>query len=193
MKYCYIRHNSFVTFGFELDARYNLGYTFADSMDGKYVRLNDPQLRFKREHPSASVREVWEMRSDAPHSPDIEEVRRGKIYEIQRYDNSPAVNSFTLNGQSVWLDKDTRVGLMNSISIEKASGRESTTLWLGGVSMVIDCDTAIGVLSALELYALACYNRTAEHKAVVSSLATMEEVQAYDYTTGYPDKLIFNT
>lgn len=78
---------------------------------------------------------------------------------------------------------------MNSTQIEKASGKENTTLWFNGKSYVIPCDTAIQMLSALELYALDCYNVTAQHKANVEALTTKEEVEEYDYTTGYPEKL----
>lgn len=42
-----------------------------------------------------------------------------KISEIQVFDKSTNVNSFDLLGKSMWLDKSTRVGLFNSISIEK--------------------------------------------------------------------------
>lgn len=50
---------------------------------------------------------------------DIEEVRKMKISEIQIFDKSTDVNSFKIEGESMWLDKSTRVGLFNSISIEK--------------------------------------------------------------------------
>lgn len=119
--------------------------------------------------------------------------KQKKLQEITSYDTSSNVNSFTLDGEQVWLDKDTRVGLMNSTNIQKAAGQENTTLWFEGKSYTIPCDTAIQMLSALELYALECYNVTAQHKANVEALTTKEEVEAYDYTTGYPDKLNFNT
>ena len=48
------------------------------------------------------------------------------------------------------------------------------------------------MLSALEVYALQCYNVTEEHKAAVNALTTIEEVDAYDYKTGYPEKLSFD-
>lgn len=53
------------------------------------------------------------------------------LKQIELYDKSPNVNSFSLDGQEIWLDKATRVGLMNSISIEKAHGKEVSTLWFG--------------------------------------------------------------
>lgn len=112
-----------------------------------------------------------------------------KIAEITAYDTSSSVNGFLLNGLLVWLDKATRVGLMNSTTIAKATGQQTTTLWLKGIKLVVDCDKAIQLLSALEMYALECFNVTASHKAAVNELTTIEEVEAYDYKTGYPKML----
>ena len=111
------------------------------------------------------------------------------LAEIEKHDTSPSVNGFMLNGQRVWLNKDTRVGLMNSTSIAKAMGQPTTTLWLGDVKLVVECDKAIQLLSALEMYALECFNVTAAHKKAVAEMSTVEEVLAYDYTAGYPKLL----
>ena len=115
--------------------------------------------------------------------------KKAKIAEIAAYDTSDKVNGFVLNGAVVWLDKATRVGLMNSTTIAKAAGQKTTTLWLGGLKLVVDCDKAIQLLSALEMYALDCFNVTASHKQAVSELTTIEEVEAYDYKVGYPKML----
>lgn len=120
---------------------------------------------------------------------DLELAKADKIAEIAAYDTSSSVNGFKLNGLLVWLDKATRVGLMNSTTIAKAAGQETTTLWLGDVKLVVDCDKAIRLLSALEMYALECFNVTASHKAAVGELKAIEEVEAYDYKAGYPKML----
>lgn len=109
--------------------------------------------------------------------------------QIDKYDTSPSVNGFMLNGQRVWLNKDTRVGLMNSTQIAKAMGKTTTTLWFGGMQIEVNCDKAIGLLSALEMYALECFNVTAAHKKAVAEMSTVEEVLAYNYTAGYPEVL----
>lgn len=119
----------------------------------------------------------------------VEEAKEMLIAEITDYDTSSSVNGFVLNGLLVWLDKATRVGLMNSTTIAKAAGQETTTLWLGGMKLVVDCDKAIQLLSALEMYALECFNVTASHKAAVGELKAIEEVEAYDYKAGYPKML----
>lgn len=115
--------------------------------------------------------------------------KKAKIAEIAAYDTSDKVNGFMLNGLLVWLDKATRVGLMNSTTIAKAAGQQTTTLWLGDVKLEVDCDKAIQLLSALEMYALECFNVTAAHKAAVTDLKTIKEVEAFDVTADYPKQL----
>lgn len=119
----------------------------------------------------------------------VEEAKEKLIAEIAAYDISDKVNGFMLNGVLEWLDKATRVGLMNSTNIAKAAGQKTTTLWFSGAKFVIDCDKAIQLLSALEMYALECFNVTASHKAAVGELKSIEEVEAYDYKAGYPKML----
>ena len=114
------------------------------------------------------------------------------LAEIDKHDTSSAVNGFILHGQRVWLDKATRVGLMNSTTIAKAMGQPTTTLWLGDVKLVVECDKAIQLLSALEMYALECFNVTAAHKKAVAEMSTVESVLGYDYKEGYPDVLTMN-
>lgn len=119
----------------------------------------------------------------------LEEAKEMLLEEIDAYDTSSTVNGFVLNGTVVWLDKATRVGLMNSTSITKAMGQPTTTLWLGESKMEVPCDTAIQLLSALEMYALECFNVTAAHKKAVSELNSIEEVEKFDITAGYPAQL----
>lgn len=123
----------------------------------------------------------------------LTKVRELKLAKIDEYDTSDSVNSFNLNGMSVWLDKDTRVGLMNSTNISKAMGSDTTTLWLGTNKLVINCDLAIQLLSALEMYALECFNVTAAHKKEVEAMDDVEDIYNYDYTVGYPQKLDLDT
>ena len=121
----------------------------------------------------------------------LDQAKKEIIRKIDEYDTSVNVNSFKLNGVDVWLSKDTRVGLMNSISIEKAAGKEQSVLWFNSICVTVNCDSAIQMLSALELYALDCYNKTSQHKINVQNLSSIEEVHNYDYTQGYPSKLEF--
>lgn len=140
----------------------------------------------------AKVRAAFTQFSAKLDALKLEEAKTKKIAEITTYDTSDKVNGFILNGLLVWLDKATRVGLMNSTTIAKAAGQQTTTLWLKGIKLVVDCDKAIQLLSALEMYALECFNVTASHKAAVSELKSIEEVEVYDYKAGYPKMLEMN-
>lgn len=120
---------------------------------------------------------------------ELEMEKRKAIKAIDDYDVSMEVNSFFLNGLQVWLDKSTRVGLMNSLNIEKLAGKETSTLWFGNIKLDINTGAAIQMLSSLELYALECYNKTAEHKVNIENMTSVEDVINYDFTEGYPDKL----
>ncbi len=123
----------------------------------------------------------------------LTEAKEMKLAEIEAYDQSDAVNSFYLNGLSLWLDRETRVGLMHSTERLKYLGRTDTTLWLNGFKITLNCDVVIGLLSQLEEYALKCFDTTEEHKANVKSLTSVEEINAYNYRANYPEKLEFKT
>lgn len=141
------------------------------------------------EYDEGEIQKVFVEFSVKMDALELKQAKADKIAEITSYDTSSSVNGFMLNGLLVWLDKATRVGLMNSTTIAKAAGQETTTLWLGGLKLVVDCDKAIQLLSALEMYALECFNVTASHKQAVSELTTIEDVEAYNYKSGYPKML----
>jgi len=117
--------------------------------------------------------------------------KNAKIGEIKAYDISENVNGFLLNGQHAWLSKNDRASLRSLVQIQKESGMTATTLWYGEQSFQLPVDNALAMLSALELYASQCYNKTAEHIATVSALTIIEDVEAYDHTVGYPEQPSF--
>lgn len=154
----------------------------------------DEYEAYVREHAAEHVGEGSSPGTEEPPHPvpTLSDAIAGKVAEINAYDTSTSVNGFKLNGNEFWLDKATRVGLMNSTEITKAAGQETTDLWMDDVKLTIPCDTVIKLLSAIELYALECFNTTARHKAEVRKLKTVEEVEKYDIKEGYPKQLEIN-
>lgn len=124
-----------------------------------------------------------------PPEPTLEEMKEEKCHEIDRYDSSSAVNEFFIGNASMWLDKNTRAGLMLRIDSEIAVGKETTTLWYDTLSFTMPIRKAKELLYAIEIYASECYDNTARHKAYVLSLTDRESIATYDYTTDYPEKL----
>lgn len=121
----------------------------------------------------------------------LEQAKAMKILEITEYDASSAVNEFSVQGYPIWLDKATRAGLKLRFEAELQSGITETALWYNGVQFPIPVELGIQILLAVELYASACYDNTQKHMANVQALTTMEEIEAYDFTIGYPEKLQF--
>ena len=156
-------------------------YDYKPSMD---LVLNDILASGEQ----ASMEEIREI-SEGLGAEPLGYMKKAMLAYIEKYDASSSVNSFLLNGMDVWLDKVTRMGLMNSTTIAKAAGLDETTLWLGDIELVVDCDKAIQLLSALEIYAMECFNVTSSHKAAVNKLDNIDAVLTYDYREGYPEKL----
>ena len=113
------------------------------------------------------------------------------ISKINEYDKSSQVNCVTINGMYTWFDKATRVGLRNSTNVLKKLGNETTSLWVNNKEITIKCDQLTDMLDKLEVYALNCFDITSKHKRNVYQLNTIEEIENYDYTSGYPEKLTF--
>lgn len=107
---------------------------------------------------------------------------------IEHYDSSLSVNSFLFNGNPLWLDKATRVGLVNLVN----SSSDNVTLALGNQIITIPVEVAKQFLAALEVYAGECYVNTARHRINIKQLKSKEDLLNYDFTTGYPEKLSFN-
>ena len=115
------------------------------------------------------------------------------VANISAFDNSPKVNSFTIDSKTLWLDKDTRLALRQRFAAEKAAGITSTTLWYKTFKFSLSVDTALDMLNAIEIYACKCYDITAAHKAAVQTMTDLKDILSYDYKVGYPDKLSFTT
>lgn len=123
---------------------------------------------------------------------DLEYHKRLKIREIDVYDISENVNGFFLGDNLLWLDKDTRTGLVNTLNSAVIIGREQINIWFSGLYITLHIEEARQMLAALEIYATDCYNVTAQHKVQVNNLQTIEEVDNFDVTIDYPQRLVFN-
>ena len=110
---------------------------------------------------------------------------------IMAYDSSSNVNGFLYAGYPLWLDKATRVGLRLRFESEQELGKEITTLWAGNMAISLPLPTAVAMLHGIEIYASECYDKTASHLAAVAELDNVDDILGYDYSEGYPEKLVF--
>lgn len=121
----------------------------------------------------------------------IAEAKAEKIAAIEEYDVSAAVNEFTLNGVAMWCDDAERTKLAKRFDTDEEDGFSITKLIYDNVAYVLPIAQARGMLHRLESYARDCFDKTNEHKLNVANLTTLEEIENYDYTKGYPGKLEF--
>ena len=125
---------------------------------------------------------------------DLEATRQSVLGKIAEFDTSDAVNEFVINGIGMWLDGDTqRPKLRGAVQAYLDKGLGDYPLCVEGVGVIPVAPTKLlSMLADIEVYAIECFTKTFEHKEAVSTLTTCEELVSYDYTTGYPEKLVFN-
>lgn len=117
--------------------------------------------------------------------------KQRKLDEITAYNTSDNVDAFLLNGEKRWLTRDERAMAKLSTEARQRLGHYTTEQCLGGKFYTIPCDTLLTMLARLEDYALSCYNFAIRQQAEVNALTSLEEVENYDVTKGYPEMLTF--
>lgn len=128
----------------------------------------------------------------------LSQAKEERIVQLQEYDTSSAINEFFIekdgNIISFWGNKNDRASLKTVVEDYINQGLVDYRLDIRerGISVVVNCDKLLDILSQLEIYAAQCYNTTTDHIYMINSLETVEEVDNYDYTKNYPQKLTFN-
>jgi hypothetical protein len=117
----------------------------------------------------------------------LEDVLLDKIAQIENYNVSENVDRFYINDKPMWLNRELRNSLMSRFNAEKNTGVEITNIWYDGEHFSLPVDIAINMLINLELYASQCFDNTHRHLYNVKQLTTIEEIEAYDHTLGYPE------
>ena len=127
----------------------------------------------------------------------LELERQNLLDKIDIYDNSRAVNNciIKLNGNSInyWADKAERSILKTAVEDCLKVGRTTYRLDIREleVSIPVNCELLLTMLSQLEVYAIDCYNKTTDHIYAVKNLTTIEDIETYNYKEGYPSMLQF--
>lgn len=121
----------------------------------------------------------------------LAQAKEEKIAELLDYDQSNAVNSFTISGQEMWLTRDDRTQIDESINAYEAKGETEMTKYFDGVPYTFPLTAWKSMLNDLIVYASEALNVTEAHKATINNSEYIEDVNSYDFTVGYPNKLEF--
>ena len=110
---------------------------------------------------------------------------------IDNYANSTAVNELTFKGVKLWLSPEIRANYNVSLDAAQLLKEKNITFSLGNQLVTLSIDEARIILAKIQRYADATFIVTSKHKAEVEKLASIEEVENYNITEGYPPKLEF--
>ena len=123
----------------------------------------------------------------------LNQAKQEMLSKIIQYDSSDTVNSFTFNGIKCWFDAEQRRGYAQSILSCKTLQVETIQVPIGNTIVTMKVSDADIMLARVHLYADNCFMVTLQHKNTVNNLTTIEEVDSFDYKSGYPDKLVFTS
>lgn len=154
----------------------------------KEVSVEEADALEKAQRETEGVKPEEEIPS-AEMSTDIDMAKAAKIAQIAAYSDSDAVNSLTFNGIKTWLTPNVRANYLVSLDAAELLGETDITFVVEGVQASLPIKQVRLLLAKIQRYADACYIVTEGHKRAVRALQTVEEVESYDYTKGYPEKL----
>ena len=111
-------------------------------------------------------------------------MRKVLRYQITKQDAK--TNVFSFRGKDYWWDKNTRIGLDRLAN----SGKNSYEIVFGTEIVEISKNDLQNLLNQLEVYANKCFVNTQKHLNAIEELVTPLELVEYNYTLGYPDKIV---
>lgn len=188
----------YIDFPEEIDAEYwegKIGSTYEDFVDDKWILLSDEQVAFHEQNPGANIQQVITMTLPETNVRTLEDAKNEKLYEIDQYDRSSLVNGFEVvdgeNSFTAWITPEQRSNYKNSIDAAELIGLDELHPIFNNIQLTISTQMAKLALAQIQLYADRCFIVTETHRAEVNALESIEAVDNYDVTAGYPERLSF--
>ena len=126
---------------------------------------------------------------------ELKTAKAQKLAELEAYDSSDAVNGFEVvkDGQAItaWIEPGKRSNYRGSLEDCVLLGVTDIKVPIAGMLIPMTVSDARVKLAQVQLYADSCAIVTERHRAAVAQLHTVQEVEGYDFTTGYPERLTF--
>jgi len=170
-----------------------VGTTYEDYLNGKWIAVSPVHIHYMELYPGSSVKDILARYKKG--SPTLAEAKASRVQNLLDYDASEAVSSFIVQlpggvRASTWFDGPRRAVLKTSIDSAEINGNATVTLELFGQFMPIPTAMAKTMLAQVQCYADCAWNKTSAHRVAIESCSTIEDVYAYNYKTGYPDKIV---
>lgn len=127
------------------------------------------------------LQKLWKDLYGVPKN--IKEILKKKI---ELYNESFTIKSFIYKDKEYWLDKNNRNSLWNLSN----SSLGDIEFVVGDEIITMNSIKLKAFLLKLEVYAYKCFVNTFKHLKASRDLSKLEDIINYDYTTGYPEKII---
>lgn len=151
--------------------------------DCKVIKLNGHDI--SNPTPEMIAEAGWKVW--VPPARTLEDAKIEKIEELNAYDQSSEILSFSFNGIDMWVNPTERTNYLMTVEAAEANGMITVPFHGTNISTI----AAKNILNKVALYAMQVMAVTDNHKDVINSLETIEDVDNYDYTVGYPERLNF--
>lgn len=135
------------------------------------------------EYETGKWRETWVVTEIA-----LDKWKQNKLTELSAYRYSKETAGITLNGALIKTDQESKVNLNGAVN--RAILRPNSTVnWkISAVVWVpIAAEQIIEIGLAVSDFIEDCFTCEMTHALAINALETVEEVQAYDFTTGWPE------
>ena len=114
---------------------------------------------------------------------DVESLRQVLIAKVNKLEDS---KEFEYKGEKLWWDKNTRAGLVNLAN----SSYDNVALLINNKIMEVNPTVLKNLLTKLEVYSSKVFITIHKHLQDIDKLQTIGDVLNYDYTLGYPEKIV---
>lgn len=156
-------------------------------------------MAVEQDNVHATWQEVYVPKTQHPLMPTpmevVEIIRQDLLEGLAEYDSSSAVDGFIIRTEQGdvedWLDTKKRGDAQRAIDAAKKTGVKTLEYVIAGIPISLSVEDADMKLAQIEMYAVQCTAVTERHRVAILSLPAEKAVEGYDFTQGYPSKLVF--
>ncbi len=116
-----------------------------------------------------------------------EEVKAAKLADLATYRWTKETEGITVSGVAIKTDRESQSLINGALKLFDLNPALPAIDWKGANGWVqVDRATLEAVGLAVGVHVQACFTREKYHAEAIGALTTIEDIEAYDFTTGWP-------
>lgn len=135
---------------------------------------------------------IREKESEKPKEPTFEENQKQKLNDAYQYGNSTEVDANLINGTPIVISADVRTKIRERLEIAQINEQTTDTIRLGNISVSLPLEQIHQLLTQISKRAIANYDNLQQHLAQIQAIKDQQNLDNYDFKTGYQKPLEFN-